>query len=163
MKVMAGSFPMPGIGNQARALMKRPGAALAALKWVLRNPNVATTIPSMTDADQLQENLKAMSAAFGAADQKLLAAQFDSIQPLYCRMCGECNGRCPKGVAVADALRCLMYADGYGQYPLARTSYSKLPVQTATSECHLCPTCAVRCPNGVKVQERLIRAQALLA
>ncbi len=162
MKVVAGSFPMPGIGSQARALMKRPGAALAALKWVLRNTSVSTTIPSMTDADQLQENVKAMGVSFSTEDQKLLTAQLDSIRPLYCRMCGACSGRCPKGVPVADALRCLMYADGYGQFPLARTRFRKLPVEAATGNCRLCPTCAVQCPNGVRVQERLIRAQALL-
>jgi len=162
MKVIAGSFPLPGISNQARALMKRPGAALAALKWVLRNPNVATTIPSMTDADQLMENVNAMAAPFSTNDQKLLAAQLDAIQPLYCRMCGACEGRCPKGVPVAGALRCLMYADGYGQFPLARARFQRLPGEAATSECHLCPSCAVRCPNGVRVQERLVRAQELL-
>ncbi len=163
MKVIAGSFPLPGISSQARALMKRPGAALAALKWVLRNPNVATTIPSMTDSDQLMENVKAMAAPFSPADQKLLAAQLDTIRPLYCRMCGACDGRCPKGVPVADALRCLMYAEGYGQFPLARARFQRLPRQAATSGCHLCPSCAVECPNGVRVQERLIRAQELLA
>lgn len=163
MKVIAGSFPLPGISREARALMKRPGAALAALKWAVRNPNVATTIPSMTDADQLLENVKAMAAPFSPADQKTLAAQLDMIQPLYCRMCGSCEGRCPKGVPVADALRCLMYADGYGQFPLARARFQKLPAEAASSECRNCSSCAVRCPNGVRVQDRLIRAQTLLA
>ncbi len=163
MKVMAGSFPLPGIGNQARALMKRPGAALAALKWVLRNPSIGTTIPSMTDADQLQENVKAMSAAFGPADQKLLAAQLESIHPLYCRMCSACDGRCPQGIRVADSLRCLMYAEGYGQFPLARTRYLRLAQDAASDACRRCPSCAVKCPNGVRVRERLIRTQELLA
>ncbi len=36
---------------------------LAALKWVVRNPNVHTTVPSMTDMDQLDENLKAFAPA----------------------------------------------------------------------------------------------------
>ena len=53
MKVMAG-----GSRNQK---LTQPGAMLAALKWVINNPNVATTIPSMTDMDQLDENLKAMA------------------------------------------------------------------------------------------------------
>lgn len=163
MKVIAGSFPLPGISRQARALMKRPGAALAALKWAVRNPNVATTIPSMTDADQLLENVNAMAAPFGPADQKLLVAQLEDIRPLYCRMCGACSGRCPNGVPVADMLRCLMYAEGYGQFPLARARFQKLPGQAAAGACRLCPACAIQCPNGVRVQERLVRAQELLA
>jgi hypothetical protein len=36
----------------------------------LRNPNVGTTIPSMTDMDQLDENLKATANPFSAADRE---------------------------------------------------------------------------------------------
>jgi hypothetical protein len=73
MKVMAGGFRRPQPGNLVQEKLKRDGAMLAALKWVLRNPNVHTTIPSMTDMDQLDENLKACAQPFGAADEKVLA------------------------------------------------------------------------------------------
>ena len=55
MKVMAGSFRLRDISDGARAAVKRPGAHLAAVKWSIRNPLVATTIPSMTDVEQLEE------------------------------------------------------------------------------------------------------------
>ena len=99
---------------------------LAALKWVVRNPNVHTTIPSMTDMDQLDENLKAMAQPFSAADEKMLALQLDHITPLYCRMCGECDGQCRQGLPVADVLRFLTYADGYGQFALGRERFLEL-------------------------------------
>ncbi len=60
MKVMAGGFRRAKEGDKLFETLKKPGAMLAALKWVLSNPNVDTTIPSMTDMDQLDENLKAM-------------------------------------------------------------------------------------------------------
>ena len=72
---------------------------LAALKWVIEKPNIATTIPSMTDMDQLDENLKAMANPLSASDEKLLAAHLERIRPLYCRMCGQCDGACAKGSA----------------------------------------------------------------
>ena len=75
---------------------------LAALKWVIDNPYAHTTIPSMTDMDQLDQNLKAMAEPFTTADEKLLARQLDYIGPLYCRMCGKCEGTCAKGLPVAD-------------------------------------------------------------
>ncbi len=60
MKVMAGGIRSVKPGDPMYQKLTQPGALLAALKWVVNKPNVATTIPSMTDNDQLEENLKAM-------------------------------------------------------------------------------------------------------
>lgn len=163
MKVMAGGFRRARQGDKLYDTLKREGAMLAALKWVLKNPNVNTTVPSMTDMDQLDENLKAMSVAFTDKDEKVLAAQLEFIRPLYCRMCGHCSGVCPKGLPVSDVVRFLSYADGYGEYPLGRESFLSLPEEVREVRCSLCSTCAVRCPNGVRVAERLSRAQEVFA
>ena len=64
MKVMAGGFRRVKAGDKLHDTLQREGAMLAALKWVLKNPNVHTTIPSITDMDQLDENMKAMTADF---------------------------------------------------------------------------------------------------
>jgi hypothetical protein len=163
MKVMAGSFRLRDISDRARAAVKRPGAHLAALKWAIRNPNIATTIPSMTDMEQLEENVSAMAVPFGASDSKVLSAQLDYIRPLYCRMCGSCQGACPQGLPVSDMLRYLSYAEGYGQFSLARERFLGLPENLRSVRCSGCETCSVICPNGVKIAERLGRAQAMLA
>lgn len=166
MKVMAGGFrnegyyPSPG---QLRKLFKREGALLAALKWVLANENVDTAIPSMLDMDQLEENLKAMSEPFTEADVKILSAHLEDIGPLYCRMCGRCEGTCAKGLPVADILRFLTYAEGYGEFPLARDQFRTLPPEAAAVRCGDCPECRVRCAHGVRVAERVARAQELFA
>ena len=161
MKVMAGGARrlQPGDPNLKR--LQADGGMLAALKWVLRNPNVGTTIPSMTDMEQLDQNLKATANPFSAADRKILTAQLERIAPLYCRMCGECNGTCRQGLPVADVLRFLTYADGYGQFALGRENFLQLPPQQAAVKCGDCPGCTVSCPYGVKVSERLIRAQEM--
>ncbi len=163
MKVMAGGFRRAKPGDKTADILKREGAMLAALKWVLRNPNVHTTVPSITDNEQLEENLQAMSVPFSAADQKILAAQLDHISPLYCRMCGGCSGLCPKGVPVSDVLRYLSYAEGYGQFQLARESYLSLPAEIRDVRCRDCSSCPIQCPNGVSVSARLQTAQELLA
>ncbi len=163
MKVMAGSFRLPDISDRTRAAMKTPGAHLAALKWSLRNPNIATTIPGMTDLEQLEENATAMSAPFAPADGKVLSAQLDYIRPLYCRMCGTCAGACPKGLPVSDVLRYLSYAEGYGEFSLARQRFLELPPELREVRCTDCAACAIACPNGVRIAERLIRAQELFA
>lgn len=139
--------------------LNRTGAAVAAIKWVLKNPYIDTIIPSIVDNDQLEENLRAMAAPFTEADAKLLAARLEEIRPYYCRMCGNCKGACPKGMPVSDVLRFLMYAEGYGQFGLGRENYQSLPAELRSVRCAECGSCAVRCPNGVRVAERLIRAQ----
>jgi predicted aldo/keto reductase-like oxidoreductase len=163
MKVMAGGFRRAQSGDAVQQKLKQDGAMLAALKWTIKNPNVSTTIPSMTDMDQLEENLKAMANPFATRDDKLLATQLDFIQPLYCRMCGKCEGTCAKGLPVADVLRILTYADGYGQFALARERYLELPSEHAAVRCGDCAECTVKCPNGVQVSNRVSRAQELLA
>jgi heterodisulfide reductase subunit C len=60
-------------------------------------------------------------------------------------------------------VRFVMYADGYGQFPLGRENFLRLPEEHQQVRCGNCTTCAVRCPNGVTVQERLMRAQELFA
>ncbi len=163
MKVMAGGFRRTKAGDKLYDTLKREGAMLAALKWVLKNPNVHTTIPSMTDMEQLDENLKAMTVPFSTADEKVLAAQLDYIRPLYCRSCGECTGVCPNGLPVSDILRYLSYAEGYGEYSMAREEFLGLPQQVREVRCGSCPNCTVSCPNGVRVAERLSRAQEIFA
>ena len=163
MKVMAGGFRRVKPGDKVYDTLKREGAMLSALKWVLKNPNVHTTVPSITDMDQLDENMRAMTSPFTDADQKTLIAQLEHVRPLYCRMCGRCEGTCPQGLPVSDMLRFLSYAEGYGEFRLGRESFLGLPQQVRDVRCNLCRTCAVTCPNGVRVAERLSRAQEVFA
>ena len=163
MKVMAGGAGMGRPGQKPNPVMQREGATLAALKWVLKNPNVHIAIPSITDMDQLDENVRAFSEPYTAADQKILAARLKEIRPLYCSTCGSCSGACPKGMPVADILRFLSYSEGYGQFQLGRENFLALPREIRNVRCHDCQSCTVRCPNGVQVAQRLKRAQELFA
>ena len=156
-----------GIGLVAMKVMapaaraRKPDGPLAALKWVLRDTRFAAAIPSMTDMDQLEMNVRAMTEPFNEADQKLLARINEDIRPYYCRMCQQCSGQCPKGVPVPETIRYLAYADFYGQFALGREHFLALPAETRAVRCRDCASCQVRCPNGVHVAERLMRAQEL--
>jgi aryl-alcohol dehydrogenase-like predicted oxidoreductase len=161
MKVMSG-----GRGAEAKAAREKlasSGSLLPALKWVLRSPHVDATIPSTTDMAQLDENLRAMSEPFGPADEERLAARRERIRPDYCSMCGACDGRCAKGLPVADVLRYLTYAEGYGQFALGREHFLALPAALRGVRCRDCVECSVSCPQGVAVARRLARAQQLFA
>lgn len=166
MKVMAGGvrnapwYPTP---EQVRARVGRAGAPLAALKWALSNENVACAIPSMVDQEQLDENLHAMSEPFREDDAQILAARLEELRPVYCRMCGGCDGKCRQGLPVADILRFLMYAESYGDFAFARQQFLGLSAEVQAARCKDCPDCTVRCRNGVRVAERLTRAQELFS
>ena len=158
MKVMARA------GRRGQQQPGRPPAFIsAALKWAINNPAIATTVPSMTDIEQLEQNFKAMAERFTDSDAKILTARLEDIRPYFCRMCGRCEGQCPKGLPVADMLRFLSYHDFYGDYHFAVVSFRDLAREVRDVRCSDCDTCAIRCPNGVHVQDRLIRAQQLLA
>ena len=162
MKVMAGGTRGRGASPAISEKLHREGALTSALKWVLRNPNVGTTVPSMTDMDQLDANLKAMSQPFGAPDERILAMHLEHITPFYCRLCGECDGHCRQGLPVQDVLRFATYADCYGEYTLGRQRYLELDASHRTTRCCECPGCTVECPFGVKVAAEMARAQELL-
>ncbi len=165
MKVIAGSINNDTSYDYARSheILKRPGAPLAALKWVLQNPNVHCAIPSMKDNEQLEENVSAMTSPLTDSDRQILAAQLERNGPLYCRMCGDCRGACPKGLPVADILRFLNYADAYGEYTLGREHFLQLSEEVRAVRCNSCEVCSVKCPNGVRVAQRLSRAQEIFA
>jgi uncharacterized protein len=164
MKIMAGGAGGGrgrGGPNPNAEKLKQPGAMAAVLRWVTRNPNVHTTVPSMTDMDQLDENIKAGIQFFSPADAKLLAMRREAIRPYYCNMCGQCDGQCRYGLPVQDVLRFVTYADGYGQFALGRERFQELSSEHASVRCADCPGCTVQCPHGVRVAERLIRAQEI--
>ena len=165
MKVMAqagrrGRGAAPGAPAAPPA---KAGRQAAALKWVINHPAVATTIPSMTDIDQLEENFSVMGQTFTDSDSKVLTAALQDVRPYFCSMCGQCDGQCPKGLPARDLVRFAMYADGYGQFGLGREHFQRMSAEHQAIRCGDCTSCAIKCPNGVRVAEQAMRAQELFA
>jgi len=171
MKVLAGglAFVQRGgwlYGANPQALSKRlsrEGVAVAAIKWALKNESVDTAIVCMASHEQFEENIRAMAEPYTEMDERLLTAQLVELGPKYCRMCGACGGVCERGVPVADVLRFLTYAEGYGQFGLGREKFLQLGPEVAAVRCADCGHCSVQCPYGVQVAARLRRAQELFA
>jgi hypothetical protein len=171
MKVMAGGVSRVKRGDRVyganpQELTQRlgqPGVPVAAIKWALENESVDTAEVCMTDHDELDENLRAMAEPYTEKDETLLTARLAAIGPGYCRMCGSCGGACDKGVPVPDVLRFLTYAEGYGQFALARERFLEMPQPALDVRCRDCTACSFRCAYGVAVRARLTHAQELLA
>jgi len=163
MKVVV-AMSMVGFGPppKGRKLLTNEGP-LAAIKWVLKNPDISTTVPYAVNLEQVEMNFRAMTESYTPQDDKMLFARNEEIRPLYCRMCYRCKGKCPNGIPVTDELRYLAYNDFAGNFRQARNNFMSLPYEIRAVRCSNCSSCAVQCPNGVDVRNRLIRAQDLLA
>jgi predicted aldo/keto reductase-like oxidoreductase len=163
MKVMAGGFRANKPGTSQYDRLKKDKALPTAVKWAVRRPCVSTCIPGTTDLDQLDENFKAVTSGWSPDDSKILAAHMDRIRPLYCSMCGACEGQCAKGLPVSDIIRYVSYAEGYGEFALGRQNWLELAASHQAVRCGDCAECTVTCPKGVRVFDRVSRAQELFA
>ena len=158
MKVMAGGTLL---SVRRRLRFEGPGIHLSALKWALLNPHVHSALARMSSMETLEENARAMREPFHETDARRLMSALPRVGPYLCRMCGACDGACPRGVPASEVVRDVMYAEGYGDFARGRSRFRALPAAVRQVRCADCTACAVRCPNGVRVRERLIRAQEL--
>jgi len=156
MKTQAGGYKTKELGDIS--------PHQAALKWVLQDTNVSTTIPAMVDLQQVEEDTAVMGMmALTKVDRQVLSRYGAAIAPLYCIGCEKCRPTCPRGVDIPTINRCLMYAEGYGDAELARTTYTRLPVALTAATCADCPECVAYCPNGLRIAHKMRQAMATLA
>ena len=136
----------------------------AALKWVLQDTNVTTTIPAMVNLQQVEEDTEVMRMmTLTRVDEQILRRYSAAIAPFYCVGCGQCKGTCPKGVDIPTVNRCLMYAEGYGDLGLARTTYAALRSGLTAAVCTDCAECTAKCSRGLHIADKMRQARTLFA
>jgi predicted aldo/keto reductase-like oxidoreductase len=128
----------------------------AALKWVLNDENVCTTIPGMTTFDQLDMNMGVMSD-LTLTDQEQrdlqMAASLRGI--LFCQNCRSCVSTCPNNIAIPNLMRAYMYAQGYGNFIQARSTIAELPGNKGLDVCRDCSGCKASCRRGIDIGSRV--------
>ena len=154
MKTQAGGYKKHDLGDWS--------PHQAALRWVLRNPHVATTIPSMVSFAQVDENVAVMGTKFGARDAEILEQYGQLIDREICRFCQDCDAACPAGVSLIDVNRVLMYADGYGDMDLALRTARQEGLVESLRACADCSTCLVNCRYGLDLTGRVRRLSELV-
>jgi predicted aldo/keto reductase-like oxidoreductase len=127
----------------------------AALKWVLQNENIHTTIPGFTTFDQLKMDISIMEDFTLTEKEK---SDLNSIKKLsdglYCSQCGRCQTQCPAGIDIPTLMRAYMYAYGYRNLSLAKDTLQSL--RLSHIPCANCPTCNVKCSMGFNIRERIL-------
>ncbi len=135
----------------------------AALKWVLQDENVHTTIPAFSNYEEMQEDLAVMTdLALTAKERRDLdLGQALGLSGLYCQQCGQCLPQCPAGMDIPAVMGSYMYAVGYRQLEKAR---HRLRGWTAADiTCSRCERCHVLCALGHDVRPRAMEMARLLA
>ncbi len=138
----------------------------AALKWVLQHSFVDTTIPGVTNFEQLAENVAVMGMKMSFIDRLRLNRYAEAGKDAYCcgvAGCTGCQDQCPMGVQVSQINRCLGYAYGYGDMALARENYAQLPASSRVDRCGDCGECQIKCVNGINLTDNIRRARELFA
>ncbi len=145
MKTMAGGFH-----DKER---KHPINCVAALKWSLQNPHVATAIPGMTSFDMLAQNARVNEDLTLTEEERSDLAYGPAEGGLYCQGCGSCVKGCPHRLPIPELMRAYMYTYGYRDLALAQNLLSKHAAVGA--ECSTCIRCTATCVKGFDVAGRI--------
>jgi predicted aldo/keto reductase-like oxidoreductase len=127
----------------------------AALKYILRDPNVAAAVPGVTAIEQIEECAAVMGTSFSQRDLEELKTYQAFLRNRICTLCGGCTGECSYGVPYGDLLRAVMYHDGYRNEPLARETVKGSVLRQIWQHCSECSPCTAVCRRGLQIKEQI--------
>ena len=129
-----------------------------ALRFVLGNKNVSSAISGMGDMTMLENNLKVAEIPEPMTEDDfnkaaLMMVELKKLSDLYCTGCNYCMP-CPKQINIPQIFNAYTYHNVYGLTAQAKNmwrGYGGAPV----SDCIECGQCNEKCPQGIKVAEKL--------
>ena len=127
--------------------------ALAALKWVLQDPNVHTIVAGFTTFDQFDLDVSVMEDPSLKRSQKSHLQRAMAAAGLYCQGCGACTAACVKALPIPDLMRSYMYVYGYRN--LGEAQDLLLSLNLPVDLCGDCGPCPVKCVSGFDVPGRI--------
>ena len=134
----------------------------AALKWVLQDENVHTTIPAFSNFEEMEDDLDIMTdLALTLEDKRDLKLGDElGLSGCYCQHCGLCLAQCPAELDIPTLMRGYMYAYGYREPKKAWHTLRSLA--KSDIKCVDCGPCTVRCALGHDVKTRVLDIARLL-
>ncbi|RLE05370.1 MAG: hypothetical protein DRI99_02245 [Candidatus Aminicenantes bacterium] len=160
MKVFAGGKQ----GNLKPLVNARQSYPQAAIRWVLRNPDIDCCLVTMSSYSHVEEYVAVSGQPLRPEDLKIIAAYQQAVTKEYCRIsCSACLSACPHGVAINDILRIAMYYQDYRMEGEALRYYGELEEERKPVFCSECPGyCNQACPYQLAVKEKLLQAHQIL-
>ncbi|MBN1460189.1 MAG: aldo/keto reductase, partial [Armatimonadetes bacterium] len=149
-------------GKETDAFKGLPGNPYQqSIQWLLRDRNVGTVIVDMPTFGEVDEDVAAVKM-HAQADLAGFERAVAGLSLGTCHLCGSCTAQCPRGVQVADIMRCDLYRTGYGDRARAADVYRSLSLGGSAASCGDCEQCSIICPWGVSVREKLVSTHAAL-
>ena len=148
MKTQAGTF-----WDRER---KHPINMKAALKWVLQNENVHTTIPGFQTYDQMELDISVMKDLTLTPKEKadLKLGEKASLSGLYCAQCQKCIPQCRGNLNIPMLMRSYMYV--YGHKNLIKAKETLKSMDLTHLACNNCKNCQVNCTMGFDIKNRVM-------
>ena len=137
-------------------------AYFAAMSTYLDTPGITTLLRTLSSFQQINNMIGALepSSEEERASVMRLARRLAEGQ---CAMCGACTQACPKGLPVADLVRCSDYYMARSEHFVsAQDTYAEL-AGSMKSACDDCGACERVCARHVPVRHHVHRATRVLA
>jgi predicted aldo/keto reductase-like oxidoreductase len=156
---------------------KNPETAELAIKFVLGNPNVSCALSGMGSMKMLEQNLKAgeMEVPMTAEDFKKagqLMSDLKKFSDLYCTGCDYCKP-CPQGINIPHIFNAFTHHNVYGMTALGKNMYNQVAkghkdwhgnlISEPVSKCAECGECEKKCPQNIKIIEKLKEIDTIFA
>lgn len=140
----------------------KPINTRAALKFVLANKNIHTSVPDCASFDHLNQDIEIMS------DLKLTEEEEQHIKQepeklasgIYCQQCNNCVPQCPENVDIPTIMRSYMYA--YGHQNLAHAQNTLCSSGLGSVPCNSCNICNVKCQVGFDIKAKILDISRLV-
>jgi predicted aldo/keto reductase-like oxidoreductase len=161
MKTQAG-----GSRFSPESVEKYPGAvvATAALKWVMRHENIATSIPGYDNFEHMNQDVSvAYNLQYTDEEQGLLSDNTVTLGMGFCPQCEQCLATCPHDVDIPGLMRTHMYASRYANFEQARFTLDRIASGRGLSNCVTCSDCTATCANTVSIRHNLEQLQTMYA
>ncbi len=148
---------------EKHGITDREGLRMAAVQWVLSNPEMQTTCMGFRDFDSIDRFLPLSGTEVTRAQSAALNNYRVAASSLYCRhACSDCAGACPHAVPVSTVMRYAYYFTEQGREKHAMSKYAGLGYGDLLP-CDACKgVCTGACPHGVNIKANVLAAHDLL-
>jgi predicted aldo/keto reductase-like oxidoreductase len=128
----------------------------AVLKWVMRHPFIATSIPGVTAFQHVDDDFAVARDLVYTPEEAQFLKERD-IQALLgvCRQCRWCVSTCPGKTEIPSLMRTHMYSFCYHNTEQASETLKNLPDGKGIRSCVRCDKCQARCRYALDIQGRI--------
>ncbi|GHS93330.1 aldo/keto reductase [Synergistales bacterium] len=147
-----------------RAHYSRPTLADIGLRWVWNHPEVGVVLSGMSSEEQMTQNLESSKAGADSLTKEEIEfvgeakKLYDAKIKIPCTACAYCKP-CPMSVDIPQCFNNFNNAALSGKWDAYKNSYLYLLNESRgnnrASACVECGECEPKCPQHIKIRERL--------